>query len=425
MKKGFLHIIILLLLIWSALIKAQQRFPRPDFESGYVYPEYQFLSPRNPAWEYIDVMVLLGALCIITFFALYKRSRQGLIWTSVFSLAYFGFFRKGCICAVGSVQNISLALFNDGYTLPLSTLLFFLLPLLFTLVYGRVFCAGVCPFGAIQELIGIQSVNLPRKIETILSTVPYLYLGLAVLYAATDSQFIICKYDPFVGIFRLNATAAMIIFGILLLITGVFINRPYCRFLCPYGVLLNWFSRFSYKHLSITPTNCINCRLCEDSCPSNAILPSNINTKKENKGLSRRRFFIYLVLIPVFLVTGCVLFHSLSRTLSYVNKTVRLAKEIRMETELNIPAISQQAIIFKESGKTIKELYEGEEYIVKRFKKASGWLGSFFGISLGIALLSLSARRERQEYKPHKGKCYSCGRCFEYCPVPNEKNNNQ
>jgi NosR/NirI family nitrous oxide reductase transcriptional regulator len=209
---------------------------------------------------------------------------------SLFSLAYFGFYREGCICAVGSVQNVSLALFNTGYSIPLTALLFFIIPLLFALAYGRVFCAGVCPLGAIQELTGIRPVKLPKFVEILLASVPFIYLATAILFSSTNSQFIICRYDPFVGIFRLNAPYTMIIFGALLLLAGVFVNRPYCRFLCPYGVLLNIFSRFAGKHLTITPAECTNCRLCEEACPYNAIIPSNMEMKQEEPDKSRKRF---------------------------------------------------------------------------------------------------------------------------------------
>ena len=275
MKKKLPYILLFILLGWHTILLAQQRFPKPDFESGYTYPVHQFEAPRALYWQYIDVAVLVAAMSFAAWFALKKRSRTGLIWLTVFSLTYFGFFREGCICAVGSVQNVSLALFNPSYSIPLTALLFFLLPLIFALAFGRVFCSGVCPLGAIQELTAIYPVKLPRKVETVLSVIPWLYLGLAILFSATNSQFIICRYDPFVGIFRMDAPSTMIVFGVLLLLAGLFINRPYCRFLCPYGVLLNIFSRFSSKHLTITPAECINCKLCEESCPYNAIVPSN------------------------------------------------------------------------------------------------------------------------------------------------------
>jgi len=406
-----------LLLCWQAILYSQERFPRPEFESGYVYATNQMPTQRAPGWEYLDVTVLVIALAVTSWLALKKRSRQGLIWMSVFSLAYFGFYRQGCICSVGSVQNVALALFNDGYTIPLSALLFFIIPLIFALAYGRVFCAGVCPLGAIQELTGFSPLKLNKRVEIILASIPFIYLALALLFASTNSQFIICRYDPFVGIFRLNASYTMIIFGVLLLLAGIFVNRPYCRFLCPYGVLLNVFSRFAGRHLTITPAECTNCRLCENVCPYNAIIPSDLDQKKENPEKPRKQFIIYLILIPVFALTGALVLYNLAPALARVNTNVRLAGEIRTEKETGIESASKAVIAFKEAGKTEAELFSEEQVIIQRFIKMAPWAGVFLGVSLGIGMISLTVRTRRDEYKPHKGKCYSCGTCFKYCPV--------
>jgi ferredoxin len=417
MKKALPYIIFLLLLGWHFAVFAQDRFPRPEFESGHVYPTEQFASPRGPVWQYIDVAVLIVSLIVTTWLALKKRSRSGLIWMSVFSLAYFGFYREGCICAVGSVQNVSLALFNTGYSIPLTALLFFTIPLLFSLAYGRVFCAGVCPLGAIQELTGFRPLKLPKYVELFLAFVPFIYLGLAILFASTNSQFIICRYDPFVGIFRLDAPYTMVIFGALLLLAGIFVNRPYCRFLCPYGVLLNIFSRFAGKHLTITPAECTNCRLCEHACPYDAILPSDTVLTKEEPTKSRKRLMLYFIFVPVFAIAGAFLLFNLAPSLSAVNGTVRLAREIRAEQKTGIESDLKVVATFKESGKTETELFAEEGLVIKRFEAGSPWVGAFLGISFGIGMISLSVRSKRTEYKPHQGKCYSCGRCFKYCPI--------
>ena len=426
LKKKLPYILLLLMLTWHAVLFAQERFPRPEFESGYVYPEHQKPPDRAPVWEYIDLAVLVAALSVAAWLALKKRSRQGLVWLSVFSLAYFGFFREGCICSVGSVQNVALALFNNTYTIPVTALLFFIIPLLFALAFGRVFCAGVCPLGAIQELVGFKTVKLPRVVESVMISVPFIYLGLSVLSAATESQFLICRYDPFVGIFRLDAPYTIMIFGVLLLLAGIFINRPYCRYLCPYGVLLNIFSRFSNRHLTITPAECTNCRLCEGVCPYDAILPSEIAKPVLEPKKERKRFLTYLALIPVFAAGGAVLFGNLSPVFTGLNSNVSLAREIRAEIEDGIPALSQAAAGFKEAGSTDAELFEKETYIHDRFKRGSIWMGIFLGTSFGLSLVSLSTRTRRTGYVPHKGKCYSCGRCFRYCPVHiNNKENDK
>jgi NosR/NirI family transcriptional regulator, nitrous oxide reductase regulator len=417
MKKALPYIIVLLLLIWHVALFAQDRFPRPEFESGYVYATNQLPLQRAQWLEYLDVFVLIGALITTTWLALKKRSRQGLIWMSVFSLAYFGFYRQGCICAVGSVQNVSLALFNTTYAIPVTALLFFIIPLVFALAYGRVFCAGVCPLGAIQELTGFSPLKIPKAAEVVLASVPFVYLALAILFASTNSQFLICRYDPFVGIFRLDAPYTMIIFGVLLLLAGIFVNRPYCRFLCPYGVLLNIFSRFAGKHLTITPAECTNCRLCEEACPYDAIIPSNLEQNIEPRADSRKRFVLYFLILPLFAVSGAFLLYNLAPVLSGINSNVRLAREIRLEKETGIESVSKAVVAFKEAGKTETQLFAEEESIIRQFRKASPWAGLFLGISVGIGMVSLTTRTRRSEYKPHQGKCFSCGRCFKFCPI--------
>ena len=367
-------------------------------------------------WEYMDVAVLVGALLVTSWLALKKRSRQGLIWVSVFSLAYFGFYRQGCICAVGSVQNISLALFNDNYAMPLSALLFFIIPLIFALLSGRVFCAGVCPLGAIQELTGFKQVRIHKSVELVLASIPFVYLGLAVLSAATGSQFIICRYDPFVGIFRLDAPYTMIIFGALLLIVGIFVNRPYCRYLCPYGVLQNIFSRFSVKHLTISPAECRNCRLCETGCPYDAILPSD-PPAAEKPETSLKGSLVYFLMIPVLAAGFAIILYSIAPSFSVVNNTVSLAKEIRLEKEKGIKAVSKAAVAYFESGKTDTELFEEEKFIIDRFRKGAPWVGIFLGLSLGIGLFRVTIRNIRTEYIPDRGRCFSCGKCYKFCPV--------
>ncbi|MCA1809080.1 MAG: 4Fe-4S binding protein [Lentisphaerae bacterium] len=248
-----------------------QRFPRPDFESDYSAPLLTAPAARWFGWEYLDVLLLILALALAGHLALRRRSRRGLLALAVFSLLYFGFWRQGCICAVGASQNVTAAWFQTEYLIPLPVLAFFALPLLFTLFHGRTFCAAVCPLGAIQELTVWRPVKLPLWLNHTLGMLPWVYLCLALLFAATGTGFLICRWDPFVGFFRLGAPLSMLLFGALILAVGLFVARPYCRFLCPYGVLLGLCSRLARRHVTITPAECVQCRLCEDACPFGAI----------------------------------------------------------------------------------------------------------------------------------------------------------
>ena len=383
----------------------QQRFPKPEFEQGHVQPPTITPAARSLVLEIFDVILLTICLSLASWMAIKKRTRQGMFWLSLFSLVYFGFIRAGCVCPVGSVQNITLALFNPGYAIPLSVIAIFILPLFFTLFFGRTFCAGVCPLGAIQDMFIIRPVKLSPWVQKAFGIIPFIYLGLGVLYAATNTDFIICRYDPFVGIFRFNGTFLMYVIGGILLLAGVFIARPYCRFLCPYGVLLNWVSRFSKKHMTITPTSCIQCRLCEDSCPMGAI---NIPTEKTNENRSHtvKRLMIFSLIIPLLVFGGGWTGARFHENLARVNYKVRLADEMLNFDDKITDDTSEEIEAFKTSGKPIEEFYAEAAVIVKKFH-VGGWLfGGFLGLVFGLTLAGLSVFRYREDYTPEIGRAH-------------------
>ena len=275
-RGGIAHVTRLSLVIAFALLTAStgwgsERFPPPDFESGYQLPSMTRPLPRAGWQEFADVVILIVAMSLAAWIALRKRSRRAMAWLSVFSLAYFGLYREGCICPIGSIQNVSLALADSSYFLPFTVVLIFALPLLFALLFGRVFCGGVCPLGAMQDVVLIKPVRVPTCLQTCLSVLPFVYLGGAVLFAALDTMFIICQYDPFVPFFRFAGPFHMFVIGGAFLLVSVFVGRPYCRFLCPYGALLGLCSRWAWRRVTITPDECVVCSLCEDACAFGAI----------------------------------------------------------------------------------------------------------------------------------------------------------
>ena len=390
---------------------------RPEFEStGHVPPETTRPLPRSNSQEYADLVVLVLALIISGHLSLRKRSRRGIVLLSVFCLLYFGFWRKGCVCSVGSVQNIATALFDSTYTVPFVVVGFFAIPLLFTLFFGRTFCAAVCPLGCIQDLVVMRPVRLPAWLSHMLGIFPYIYLGLAVTLAAGGAGYIICKYDPFVGFFRFGASFPMLVFGAGMLILGVFVARPYCRFMCPYGVLLGWMSRLAKKHVTVTPDECIHCRLCEEACPFDAIVKPLPEKSTESRAVGVRRLFAFLVLLPLLVGCGGWMGSRLGVTLSFSSRTIVLAEQILAENSGKIDYTTLDSETFRESGKSEEGLL-GEARLVRQRIRMGGWfMGGFLGMVFGGTLIRFSIRWKRDGHEPDRGKCFSCARCFSYCP---------
>ena len=405
------------LLLFSVLpVKAEFRFPMPEFSTGYEHPPVHTPAPSNAMVGW-DVVVLLAALSLAAFLVLKRRKRREIFLLTIFSVVYFGFIRNGCVCSVGSVQNIMAAICDSSYGVSLTVLAFFAAPLLFALLFGRVFCAAVCPLGAIQEAVAIKPVKVPLAVEKVLSVLPFIYLGLAMLSVAMGARFLICQYDPFVGFFRLGASFPMTLVGAGMLVLGIFVARPYCRFLCPYGVLLNWCSKLSRRHAVITPSECIQCNLCVDSCPYNAINEPTAKEAPEDRMKGARRLGALILLVPALVALGVGSGWVLKEPLSRLHPTVRLAERVAGEELGRFEGTNIESEAFRGSDKPMDTLYAEAVELKAGFGRGGRWLGAFIGLVIGCKLIAVSILRKRENYEPDRGACYSCGRCFKYCPV--------
>ena len=395
---------------------ALERFPPPDFETGYGFPEVQVPKARSLALEYLDVAVLLGGLALATYLVHKRRSRSGIVWLGVFAVAYFGFWREGCVCAIGSIQNVALALADRSYHVPWTVIVFFVAPLAFALFFGRTFCAAVCPHGALQDLVLVKPVRVPLWLEQALGVLAYVYLGAVVLCAATGSAFVLCQYDPFIGFYRFSASFHMVLLGLSFLVLGTVVARPYCRFLCPYGVLLDWMSRLSRTHAKITPDVCSECRLCEDSCPFDAIrLPDEGQSVPHRSG-EVKRLAIFILLLPLLVAGSGWIGSRLGDPLAGQHATVALAREIRVENAGLRIETTENTRTFRASGKPDSQLFLEAEALQRQFAMGGWILGAFLGLVFGVKLIQLTLRRKQVGYQIDRGLCQSCARCFAHCP---------
>jgi len=154
-------------------------------------------------------------------------------------------------------------------------------------VWGRgVFCGWLCPFGALQELLAklAQAVSLPQwslSYKAHRRLWPLKYVSLAVLALAAlhglQSMAVAAEIEPFKTAISLRMDRAwpFVVYASVLLIAGLFVERAFCRFLCPLGAAM----AIGGKLRRFTPlkrrSECGSpCQLCARRCPIQAIEPS-------------------------------------------------------------------------------------------------------------------------------------------------------
>lgn len=388
---------------------AQARFPAPEFDT-YRIPELVMEEAVFDSSLLRAGAIVLFMLCSgICFYRL--RSRKALLLLHLLGLVVFGFLFHACPCPVGIVQNIAEGA-ATGAPLPLAFLLLFTLPLLCALFYGRLFCAGACPLGALQELMPGKKLRLPPALDRFLRLGAVLVLLLVLVCAVAGIGFPLCRLDPYLPIFLRSFNHPYLWLTVVFLLLGLLISRPFCRYLCPYGVLLRLFSLLSWKKPIITTHDCINCRLCLQGCPNNAIIaPENDDSPAQRKrGL--RRLELLLASIPLALALGGFLGYAAAPLLYPQHRAISLEQKLqRAESALTVDA-------YEKSQRPAAELSAAADRGRRVIRTGLTLAGLLFAAWV-MAELIVQARRRPEEniHRIDHTLCFCCGRCYQTCPL--------
>jgi len=261
------------------------------YRDGWVPYEYLPL----PEWLlYVVLGILLSALVLGMYFVLTKKPAKWLNWMALSTFVVLGLIRGGCICPMGLTTNVVMGLMAS-YMISLVGLVMFVAPLVIALIAGRVFCTSGCPLAGLQHLFykKKKSIKLPRTLNNYLIIGPILVLIATVYFAVKGTYYLGCELDPYKPVFFTGKAwfeqgiAAIIgfpmerkillgfgwfgwIYLAVALVVGYWIERPFCRLLCPYSALLGLFSLVAWKRRRIE-NSCTYCKLCEKVCPTQAI----------------------------------------------------------------------------------------------------------------------------------------------------------
>ena len=128
MMNGLQRLALLAVLMPGSLLAQYQMSP-PEFGDTYSFPTPEHPEPSADWLRFLDVALLALALALAAWLVFRRRSRLGVILLSIGSAVYFGFYRYGCICSVGAIQNVVLCLVDPHYAISLSVIAMFFLPL--------------------------------------------------------------------------------------------------------------------------------------------------------------------------------------------------------------------------------------------------------------------------------------------------------
>jgi NosR/NirI family nitrous oxide reductase transcriptional regulator len=154
------------------------------------------------------------------------------------------------------------------------------------LFWGRgAYCGWLCPFGALQEFtnriarrLRIPQLNIPWFVHERLWAVKYiifLFLLAYSLYSLADAERL-SEVEPFKTVIILKFVRAwpFMVYGAALIVMSLFVERFFCRYLCPLGAALaiparirmfDWLKR--YRECG-SP-----CQRCANECPVDSIHP--------------------------------------------------------------------------------------------------------------------------------------------------------
>ena len=201
-------------------------------------------------------------------------------------------------CPIGSLQTI---LSGRKHKISFYILGFLML---FGVLFGRLICGFLCPFGFIQDIIykiPFPKIRLSKKIDNPLRYLKYAVLLFLVFlmpifirdeFGSGTTYFckLICPAGTLEGGFpllikdeslRMAAGALfkwkVFILAVILLLS-IIIYRPFCKYLCPLGAFYSLFNKVSFYQLSIDKNKCTGCKQCEKNCKMGVNITKDINS---------------------------------------------------------------------------------------------------------------------------------------------------
>lgn len=206
--------------------------------------------------------MLLATTVVLALFWKKRMGDRAALPILAASVIVAGFLQGGFLDTTLYLHQVLWGIINGGIN-PVQAFKLALI-LASSLVAGRLFCGYICPLGTAQELV-YRLVKKQVHVDVRLSATVRAFFFVIFIVFGTGMATVI-RFDPFslvspwLGTFKLLAL-------VLVAAAAVFIYRPWCTLLCPFGFLMNLTSRLSALELRING-NCTDCGACVRKCPT-------------------------------------------------------------------------------------------------------------------------------------------------------------
>ena len=209
------------------------------------------------------------------------------IFRRIIQIVAFVFLPGLFIMAFSALKDVCTALVSGTFNFgDLSDQLWILIATIpITILMGRFFCGYLCAFGSMGDFIWFLSRKLRKKssaigekADKILKSLKYILLVLIVVFVwilgiaqidSTASPWTI--FGMYVSLNGWPAADYLLTVGalflLLILIGSFFVERFFCRYLCPLGAFYAVISRLRLFKIDKPRTQCGKCRVCTNSCP--------------------------------------------------------------------------------------------------------------------------------------------------------------
>ena len=144
-------------------------------------------------------------------------------------------------------------------------------------------------FGKLGRRLGKKYNSLiPYKVDRWLRYLRYGVLVWVLYVTARSATLFFAEFDPYYALLNFYtgevALTAMTVLAVVLVLS-LFVERPFCKYACPYGAFLGAVGLLRVFSIKRNPSTCIACHRCDNECPMN-IPVSQHNTVRDHQCIS-------------------------------------------------------------------------------------------------------------------------------------------